>query len=521
MDGMDFTSFIPLIAVALGFAVAIPLVVYSYKLKARSAGLLAEQIIAAAETNAKNHLREMELEAKDNAMQITKKADEEAQAKFQEVRDAQKNLSQRELKLDGRSESLDRKEIDLKKAEAQVSQGLKEITEDKEKYAGMIEEENKKLEDISRMSQDEAKNLLIENMKEVAEAEAAVAAKQIRDQAISNATKEANKIVISAIQRSAADHTAESTVSVVELPSDQMKGRVIGREGRNIRTFEQLTGVELIVDDTPEAVVLSGFDPVRREVARVALTQLVQDGRIHPARIEEMIEKATKQVDEEMKNAAEEALAELHLPPFHEQIMKLVGRLKYRTSYGQNILKHSIEVGWLTGLMAGELKMDGVTARRAGFLHDIGKAVDRNTDGTHALIGGEYARKYGEPDAVVNAIESHHEEVPMTGPISALVQSADAISGSRRGARGDTLESYIKRLRNLEGIATGFDGVSKSYAIQAGREVRVLVESDKIDDNRALSLSSDIAHRIEEEMTYPGQIKVVVIRESRNTAIAK
>jgi len=521
MDGMDYTSFIPLIAVAVGFAVAIPLVVYSYKLKARSAGLLANQIIAAAETKAKNHLKEMELEAKDKAMKIVKEADDESQTKSREVRDAQKSLSVREVKLDGRAESLDRKEIDLKKAEAQVSQGLQEITEDKERYASMIEEENQKLENISRMSQEEAKNLLIENMKEVAEAEGALAAKQIRDQALSNATKEANKIVISAIQRSAADHTAESTVSVVELPSDQMKGRVIGREGRNIRTFEQLTGVELIVDDTPEAVVLSGFDPVRREVARVALTTLVQDGRIHPARIEEQIEKATKQVDEEMKNAAEEALAELHLPPFHEQIMNLVGRLKYRTSYGQNILKHSIEVGWLTGLMAGELKMDGGLARRAGFLHDIGKAVDRNTDGTHALIGGEYARKYGEPDPVINAIESHHEEVPMTGPISALVQSADAISGSRRGARGDTLESYIKRLRNLEGIATGFDGVSKSYAIQAGREVRVLVESDKVDDTRAQTLSNDIAGRIEEEMTYPGQIKVVVIRESRNTAIAK
>ncbi|MCF7807750.1 MAG: ribonuclease Y [Candidatus Marinimicrobia bacterium] len=518
---MDYTSFIPLIAVALGFAVAIPLVVYSYKLKARSAGLLAKQIIESAETQAKNHLREIELEAKAQAMQITQKAEAEAQAKFQEVRNSQRTLEGRELKLDGRAESLDRKEIDLKKAEAQVSQGLKEITEEKDRYAQMIEQENQKLEEISRMSQEEAKNHLMENMKELAEAEAAITAKQIRDQAISSATKEAHKIVISAIQRSAADHTAESTVSVVELPSDQMKGRVIGREGRNIRTFEQLTGVELIVDDTPEAVVLSGFDPVRREVARVALSNLVQDGRIHPARIEEMIEKATKQVDEEMKNAAEEALSELHLPPFHEQIMKLIGRLKYRTSYGQNILKHSIEVGWLTGLMAAELNLDGVTARRAGFLHDLGKAVDRNTDGTHALIGGEYARKFGEPDVVVNAIESHHEEVPMTGPISALVQSADAISGSRRGARGDTLESYIKRLRNLEGIATGFEGVSKSYAIQAGREVRVLVESDKIDDTRAQSLSSDIAGRIEEEMTYPGQIKVVVIRESRNTAIAK
>ncbi len=518
---MDLTLIIPMAAVILGFGIAIPLVSYSYKKKAAQAGLLAEQIILSAEKEARNVVKEKELEAKDEALQIIQNADAEARLKFQEVRESQRNISNREMKLDNKSEALDRKEIEIRKTEAQVSQALKEVLAEKEQFSELVQQENIKLEKIARMSQDEAKHLLIENMKETAEAEAAVITKQIREMAVANANKEANKIVISAIQRSAADHTAESTVSVVELPSDQMKGRVIGREGRNIRTFEQLTGVELIVDDTPEAVVLSGFDPVRREIARIALTNLVQDGRIHPARIEEMIKKATKEVDEEMRVAAEEALAELHLPAFHGQIMKLIGRLKYRTSYGQNILKHSIEVGWLTGLMAAELDMDGVLARRAGFLHDIGKAIDRNTDGTHALIGGEYARKFGEPEAVINAIESHHEEVPMTGPISALVQSADAISGSRRGARGDTLESYIKRLRNLEGIATGFDGVSKSYAIQAGREVRVMVESDKVDDSKAQTLSLDIAGRIEAEMTYPGQIKVVVIRESRSTAVAK
>ncbi len=327
--------------------------------------------------------------------------------------------------------------------------------------------------------------------------------------------------MITAIQRSAADHTAESTVSVVELPNDQMKGRIIGREGRNIRTFEHLTGVELIVDDTPEAVVLSGFDPVRREVARVALTHLIEDGRIHPSRIEEMIQKATSEVEELMLAAAEEALNELQIAPLHPHLMKLIGRLKYRTSYGQNILKHSVEVGWLAGLMAAELGLDGLLARRAGFLHDIGKAIDRNTDGTHALIGGEVARKYNEPAEVINAIESHHEEVEMTSPLSALVQAADAISGSRRGARGDTLESYIKRLRNLETIANGYDGVTKTYAIQAGRELRVMVESNHVDDIRASELSNQIAGRIESEMTYPGQIKVVVIRESRNIAFAR
>ncbi|MCF7921618.1 MAG: ribonuclease Y [Candidatus Marinimicrobia bacterium] len=518
---MDISQFLPLIAVILGFGIAIPLVSYSFKQNAKNAGMLAEQILATAEKDALAIKKEKELEAKDDSLKIIQKAEDEARLKLQEVRESQKNISNREIKLDNKSEALDRKEVEIRKIEAQVSQSLVEVDTEKAHIEELVRQENEKLERIARMTQDEAKSALIENLKEVAQTEAAQIAKQIRETAISNATKEANKIVISAIQRSAADHTAESTVSVVELPSDQMKGRVIGREGRNIRTFEQLTGVELIVDDTPEAVVLSGFDPVRREIARVALTNLVQDGRIHPARIEEMILKATEQVDEEMRVAAEEAVAELHLSAFHAQIMQLIGRLKYRTSYGQNILKHSIEVGWLTGLMAAELGIDGDLARRAGFLHDLGKAIDRNTDGTHALIGGEYARKFGEPEVVINAIESHHEEVPMTGPISALVQSADAISGSRRGARGDTLESYIKRLRNLEGIATGFEGVSKSYAIQAGREVRVMVESDKIDDSRAQTLSMEIAGRIEAEMTYPGQIKVVVIRESRSTALAK
>jgi len=518
---MDFTQFIPIIAVILGFGIAIPLVSYSFKQNAKNAGQLAEQILATAEKDAIAIKKEKELEARDEALKVLQRAEEDASLKLQEVRESQRNISNRENKLDTKSETLDQKEVEIRKMEAQVSQSLQEVEAERQRIEELIQAEKSKLEEISRMTREEAKNSLIDHMREAADAEAAQIVKQIRESAVSNATKEANKIVISAIQRSAADHTAESTVSVVELPSDQMKGRIIGREGRNIRTFEQLSGVELIVDDTPEAVVLSGFDPVRREIARVALSNLVQDGRIHPARIEEMIQKSTAQVDEEMRIAAEEALAELHLPAFHAQIMNLVGRLKYRTSYGQNILKHSIEVGWLTGLMASELGMDGVMARRAGFLHDLGKAVDRNTDGTHALIGGEYARKFGEPDEVINAIESHHEEVPMTGPISALVQSADAISGSRRGARGDTLESYIKRLRNLEGIATGFEGVSKSYAIQAGREVRVMVESDKVDDTKAQVLSSEIAGRIEEEMTYPGQIKVVVIRESRSTALAK
>ncbi len=518
---MDIVNIYVLIAAPLGFLLGLPIWAFIYKRRAQMAGTAAEKILASAEKEAEVAMNQKLVDAKEEALKIIQAADQEARNKLNEVRESQRTLANRELKLDSRAEQIEKIELDLKKTEAQIAQSKQDISAERERYARLLEQENSKLEQISHMSAEDAKHLLIENMKEAAQTEGSLLARQIREEAISTAHKEAQKIVISAIQRSAADHTAESTVSVVELPNDQMKGRIIGREGRNIRTFEQLSGIELIVDDTPEAVVLSGFDPVRREIARVALTRLVQDGRIHPARIEEMINKATEDVEEEMRIAAEEALGELQLPPLHPQIMKMVGRLKYRTSYGQNILKHSIEVGWLSGLMASELKMNGMLARKAGFLHDLGKAIDRNTDGTHALIGGEVARKYNENDVVINAIESHHEEVPMTSPISALVQSADAISGSRRGARGDTLESYIKRLRNLEGIAGSFDGVQKSYAIQAGRELRVMVESDKIDDGRAHSLSQEIAGRIEAEMTYPGQIKVVVIRESRNTALAK
>lgn len=509
------------IAFLVGVAITIPIVIYLQKQKMMQARSTARQILESAEKEAESLKREKLVEAKDDSLQIVQNAEKEARDKMREVREAERNLQTRELKIENKADLLDRKAQDLEKLEQRLAATRRDLEESKARYDKVLEEQNRKLEEIAGLSQDAAKQLLMDNMIEAARIEGSAKAKQIREESILNANKEAKKIVIAAIQRSAADHTAESTVSVVELPNDQMKGRIIGREGRNIRTFEHLTGVELIVDDTPEAVVLSGFDPVRREIARVALTHLIEDGRIHPTRIEEMIEKATAEVEELMQAAAEEALNELQIAPPHPQIVKLIGRLKYRTSYGQNILKHSVEVGWLSGLMAAELGLDGLLARRAGFLHDIGKAIDRNTDGTHALIGGEVARKYNEPTEVINAIESHHEEVEMTSPFSALVQAADAISGSRRGARGDTLESYIKRLRNLETIANGYDGVTKTYAIQAGRELRVMVESNHVDDIRASELSSQIAGRIESEMTYPGQIKVVVIRESRNVAFAR
>lgn len=517
MDQMILT----IVALVIGAAVAVPIALYLNKQKMVQAQSTAQQILQSAEKEADALKREKLVEAKDESLQILQQAEKESRDKLREVREAERNLQTRELKIENKVDLLDRKGQDLERLEQNLINDRKVLDTKKAQYEKVLEDENRKLEEIAGMTQEAAKQILMENMIESARVDAASKAKQIREEAVLNASKDAKKIVIAAIQRSAADHTAESTVSVVELPNDQMKGRIIGREGRNIRTFEHLTGVELIVDDTPEAVVLSGFDPVRREIARVALTHLIEDGRIHPTRIEEMIEKATNEVEELMQAAAEEALNELQIAPPHPQLVKLIGRLKYRTSYGQNILKHSVEVGWLAGLMAAELGLDGLLARRAGFLHDIGKAIDRNTDGTHALIGGEVARKYNEPGEVVNAIESHHEEVEMTSPYSALVQAADAISGSRRGARGDTLESYIKRLRNLETIANGYDGVTKTYAIQAGRELRVMVESNNVDDMRAIDISNQIAARIESEMTYPGQIKVVVIRESRSVSFAR
>lgn len=465
--------------------------------------------------------KELILEGKDEAIKIKQKSEDEYNEKLRDVRNSERELQKREANLDRKIESVDQRYDSLQKYDQDLKQKDVVLNKREEEIEKLIDEQQSKLEQIAGLSREEAKQTLKESLYEKARIEAQVKVKDIKEAAILNANKEAKKIIIEAIQRSAADHTSESTVAVVPLPNDQMKGRVIGREGRNIRHFEALTGIELIVDDTPEAVVLSGFDPVRREVARIALEKLIQDGRIHPARIEEMIEKASKEVEESIIQAAEEATMELALPPFNAEMMHYIGSLKYRTSYGQNILKHSIEVGWLSGLMAAELGMDGQLAKRAGFLHDIGKAIDRNVEGTHALIGGDIARRNKEDKIVINAIESHHEEVEMKYPISALVQAADSISGSRRGARGQTLENYIHRMEKLEEISNGFKGVNKTYAIQAGREVRVIVEESQIDDAASDLLAEDIATKIQSELTYPGQIKVTVLREHRSIGYAK
>lgn len=508
---------VALVAAAIGAGVS--LFFYIQRLKRTQSTI--SQLVQNAKKEAEEILRESRLEAKDEAIQIKHRAEDESHNKLREIREIEKKLVKREFYLERKMEFADKKteELDKRENELKSYQGL--LSKKELEIQGIIEKQTERLERIAGMTRKEALDSLMDSLVERAKVGIAKKVKEIRDTAVAEANRESKNIIVSAIQRSAADHTAETTVSVVNLPNDNMKGRIIGREGRNIRHFESLTGVEIIIDDTPEAVVLSGFDPIRREIARIALEKLVQDGRIHPARIEEMIKKSTQEVEESIIRAAEEAIDEVNLPQLPPELMKILGKLKYRTSYGQNVLKHSIEVAWLSGLMAAELGMNGEIAKRAGLLHDIGKAVDRNVTGTHALIGVDIARKFKENEIVINAIGSHHEEIEMTHPISVIVQAADQISGSRRGARGDTLESYIQRLAKLEEIANSFDGVSKTYAIQAGREVRVIVENEIVGDVDADNLAEEIAAKIQSDLNYPGQIKVVVVREHRSISYAK
>ena len=481
----------------------------------------AKSILERAQKDAESLKKEIEIESKDAMLKLKKEVEDKVQKQTSNLQVRENSLNQRELSIGRSSDILDKRESELKSADEDLKERRRILNNKDEQVTKVLEEQNVRLETIAAMSQEEAKELLLENLLAKARQDAAKQVKEIKDTAVRNAVLEAKKIIVTAIQRSAVDHSSENSVSVVNLPSDSMKGRIIGREGRNIRAFESITGTEVIIDDTPEAVVISGFDPVRREIARISLDHLVADGRIHPARIEEVVEKSKIEVNEIMASAAEAAIMELNIPRLHNELMKLLGKMNYRTSYGQNVLKHSIEVGMISGLMAAELSLDGEVAKIGGLLHDIGKVIDMDTSGPHAVIGGEIVRKYIDNEVIVNSVESHHEDVEMLYPISALVQSADAISGARRGARGDTLEAYIKRMKNLEELVESFKGVSKSYAIQAGREIRVVVENNMVDSASVDSLATEISDKIQSELTYPGQIKVVVIREQRSISYAK
>ena len=482
---------------------------------------LARKIVLEAEKEAEIKKKEAVLEAREEWYKAKANFERELANKRLEFQKIEKRLQEREINLDRKVDILNKKDREIQNKEKILYAREKAIRSRDEELNRLISDQNRQLERIAQMTTEEAKKLLMSNLENQARQEATQMIKEIKEKAEETAEKEAKNIIISAIQRCAADHTVESTVSVVNLPNEEMKGRIIGREGRNIRSFETATGIDVIVDDTPEAVILSGYDPIRREIARMSLEKLILDGRIHPARIEEIINKTQKEMEVIIRETGEQACFDVGIHGLHPELIKLLGKLQYRTSYGQNVLQHSKEVSFIAGLMAAELELDANLAKRAGLLHDIGKAVDRETEGTHSQIGYNIAQKYGEHPLVLNAILSHHEDVPMESPYSIMVQSSDAISGARPGARRETLEGYIKRLEKLEELADSFKGVTKAYAIQAGREIRIIVEHEHIDDDGAANLAQEIAKKIEAEMEYPGQIKVTVIRETRAVEYAK
>lgn len=481
----------------------------------------AKRIIADGEKAALNIKKEKLLEVRDEWYKKKQEFDADYQAKKNKQKSYEKQLQDKEEVLSKRMDEYAKKEKSINKLENDFNSKIAVVSEKETKLDSLILEQNNKLENISGLTSEEAKNILLNNLIEETKMQAATKLKEIRDEMKLEAKKLARNLIVQAIQRSAADHSVETTVSVLNIQSDELKGRIIGKEGRNVRAFEAATGVDVIVDDTPEAITISGFDPFRREVAKIAMERLISDGRIHPTRIEEVVDKVRKELEEEIIRIGENSIIECGLHGLHPEMIRYVGRMKYRTSYGQNLLQHSIEVAHLCGIMAVELGLDPVMAKRAGLLHDIGKVIDRDVEGPHAILGYELAKKYKEHPVVCNAIGAHHEDMEMETPIAVIVQACDAISGARPGARRESVEGYVKRLQKLEEVAKSFEGVGRTYAIQAGREVRVIVEHDKVSDALADQLSVDIATRIQDEMEYPGQIKVTVIRERRSVAYAK
>ena len=515
----------PIVYIIAGLVILLVAVVVAYKLgytsrqrsddgKIVSAETKAREIIDDALKTAEEKKREGLLEVKEESIRTRNELEKETKERRAEVQRLERRVQQKEENVDKKTEQLERREQSLSAKEENLARQKEEVSK-------LNEQRVRELERISGLTSDQAREYLLKVVEEDVKHETAVRLKEMEQQIKEESSKKAKDIVVTAIQKCAADHVAETTVSVVQLPNDEMKGRIIGREGRNIRTLETLTGVELIIDDTPEAVVLSGFDPVRREIARIALEKLIVDGRIHPARIEEMVEKAQKEVETMMKEEGESATLECGVHGIHPELIKLLGRMKFRTSYGQNALKHSIEVSLLSGLIAAEIGVDVRMAKRAGLLHDIGKAVDHEMEGSHIQLGAELCRKYKESPIVINAVESHHGDVEATSLIACIVQAADTISAARPGARRETLETYTNRLNQLEEIANSYKGVDKTFAIQAGREIRIMVVPEQVNDAEMVLLAHDISKQIESELEYPGQIKVSVVRESRAVDYAK
>jgi ribonuclease Y len=512
---------ISVLGLVAGFGVAYFVGNKVIQAKINEAELRSQNLLKETEKEANNLKKEKLLEVKEEWHKRKQEFENEAQQKKIKIQNYEKTLEQKEKTLDNKTNEVTKKEKEFKQLEEQYKKKEQEYTEKMKSLDGLQEKQVKILEQLSGLSKEDAKKELIEKFISEAKNESAQYIKTIREEAKQSAHKEAKHIIIDAIQRTASDHSVESTVSVVNLDNDEMKGRIIGREGRNIRAFEAATVIDIIIDDTPEAVVISGFDPFRREVAKLALERLMEDGRIHPARIEEVVEKAKKELEEEIIKIGENAIIELNIHSMHPELIRHIGKMKYRSSYGQNLLSHSIEVAYLCGIMAAELDLDTNMAKRAGLLHDIGKCVDQNTEGPHALLGFELAKKFKENHAVSNAIGAHHEDIEMETPYAVLVQASDSISGARPGARRESLENYVKRLEKLETLAQSFEGVQKTFAIQAGREIRVIIEPEKVDDFGADEMANGIAKKIEQEMEYPGQIKVTVIRERRSVSLAK